>query len=208
MPLARLVFLRHGQTANNFELRIQGSQNTELNDVGRQQAADVAVHLANLKITRIVSSDLSRAHETASIVGDFIGVPVETDERLRERGYGVWEGLTSPEIREQYPEEWLRWRQGEEPGAPGVQTRDENGDLVAAAVAEIVAAANESDDDEVVLIVSHGSAIVDGIVVMMGQRPSSWNFLQGMDNCHWAVLAPRAQSNPPWRIRAYNRWHG
>lgn len=206
MPLSRLIFLRHGQTANNFELRIQGSLNTDLNDVGRQQAADVAVQLSNLGITRIIASDLSRAFETARIVGGVIRLEVETDERLRERGYGVWEGLTSEEIKANNPDAWVRWRNGEEPGAPGVQTRDENGELVAAAVADAVAEAEKSDKPETILVVSHGSAIVDGLMVMMGQKPSSWNILQGMDNCHWAMVTPRPRANPKWRIQSYNRW--
>lgn len=206
MALSRLIFLRHGQTVNNFELRIQGSQDTALNDVGRQQAADVARELSNFNITRIVASDLSRAADTARIVGKAIGIPVALDERLRERGFGVFEGKTSEEIKAEYPEAWARWRAGEEPMAEGVETRLENGKHIAAAVCDVVAQAEPSEQAETVLIVSHGSAIVNGLTVMMGQNPSEWVALQGMDNCHWAVVVPRKNANPAWRIQSYNRW--
>lgn len=206
MALSRLIFLRHGQTANNFELRIQGSQDTPLNDVGRQQAADVARELSNFNITRIVASDLSRAADTARIVGEAIGIPVALDERLRERGFGVFEGKTSEEIKAEYPEAWARWRAGEEPMVEGVETRLENGKHIAAAVCDVVAQAEQSEQAETVLIVSHGSAIVNGLTVMMGQNPSEWVALQGMDNCHWAVVVPRKNANPAWRIQSYNRW--
>lgn len=206
MALSRLIFLRHGQTANNFELRIQGSQDTPLNDVGRQQAVDVARELCNLGITRIIASDLSRAADTAQAVGDVIDVPVELDKRLRERGYGVFEGKTSDEIKAQYPDAWARWRAGEEPLAEGVETRQANGERVAAAVRDAVVAAERSEQDQTILVVSHGSAIIDGLMVMMGQNPSEWMALQGMDNCHWAIVVPRKNANPAWRISAYNRW--
>ncbi|MFY9263583.1 MAG: histidine phosphatase family protein [Actinomycetaceae bacterium] len=212
MAVSQIVFLRHGQTANNLERRIQGSRDTPLNDEGRRQASEIAPEIAQLGITRIYSSDLSRARDTAAAVAEVTGLEITVDARLRERAYGVWEGLNSDEIRQAWPTEWKRWREGLEPGAPGIQTRLENGELMAAAVSDAIAAVNELADagkttvNEKLLFVSHGSAIANAINVLLGQDPSVWNGLQGLDNCHWAVLAPRLNSNPAWRIVSYNRW--
>ncbi|QJC21949.1 histidine phosphatase family protein [Arcanobacterium buesumense] len=210
MPLKRIILLRHGQTENNSQARIQGTQNTPLNDIGRQQAQTVAGELALAGITRIISSDLQRAFDTARTVGHTIGISVEVDSRLRERGYGQWEGLTSAEIKEAYPQAWKRWRAGEEPGVADVQTREDNGELVAQAIREYAASVAEDSHDQTLLFVSHGSAIVNGVMVLMGQNPSQWNMLQGPDNCHWAEIIPRPGAVPSWRIKSWNRWaaHG
>lgn len=91
--------LRHGQTDWNAQLRLQGSTDIPLNATGREQAARAADILAGQGITRIVSSPLSRALETAQIVGARLGLAVETDARLIERHFGLFEGMTIDEVR-------------------------------------------------------------------------------------------------------------
>jgi len=90
--------LRHGQTDWNVQLRLQGSTDIPLNETGRLQARTAARFLEGQSITRILSSPLSRAHETATIVAETLGLPVETDARLIERSFGVFEGLTLEEV--------------------------------------------------------------------------------------------------------------
>ena len=60
--------------------------------------------MAKMEFDTLISSDLGRAQETASIIADYTGHAVETDNRLRERNYGVLEGLTVPEINARHPE--------------------------------------------------------------------------------------------------------
>lgn len=206
MPVKRIILLRHGQTKNNSEARIQGTQNTPLNSVGRAQAVAVAQQLSELGITRIIASDLERAYDTALAVGKRIGLPVQVDSRLRERGYGDWEGRTSAEIQASYPVDWKRWRAGEEPGVAGVQTRRDNGEQVAQAINDHVLALADDPNEHTLLFTSHGSALVNGVMVLMGQDPSIWNMLQGLDNCHWAELLPRLGATPPWRVKSWNRF--
>ncbi|HWU49787.1 MAG TPA: histidine phosphatase family protein [Asticcacaulis sp.] len=91
--------LRHGQTDWNAQARLQGSTDIPLNDTGRQQARLAAGFLADEGITRIIASPLSRALETAQIVGARIGVASETDPRLTERNFGLFEGMTIDEVR-------------------------------------------------------------------------------------------------------------
>lgn len=90
--------LRHGQTDWNQQLRLQGSTDIPLNETGRLQARTASRFLKDQSITRIIVSPLSRAHETASIVAETLGLPVEVDPRIIERSFGVFEGLTLEEV--------------------------------------------------------------------------------------------------------------
>jgi 2,3-bisphosphoglycerate-dependent phosphoglycerate mutase len=107
----RVLAMRHGETAWNVDTRIQGKLNIGLNEKGRNQAERLGAALALEPITAIYSSDLWRAYDTALAISRAIGVPVVTDEGLRERGFGVFEGKTYAEIAERWPELALRWRQ-------------------------------------------------------------------------------------------------
>jgi len=92
-----LLLVRHGETDWNAEGRLQGHTDTPLNDYGRRQAAALAEQLAGDGIAAIYASDLSRARETAEIVGGRIGLPVSVVPDLREKNWGSWEGLTPTE---------------------------------------------------------------------------------------------------------------
>jgi len=88
-----LYIVRHGQTDWNLENRIQGSVDISLNETGRVHAHDVAQKLQNFKIQKIVSSDLSRASETAKIIGGHLNMAVDYDARLREYDFGRLTGM-------------------------------------------------------------------------------------------------------------------
>jgi broad specificity phosphatase PhoE len=100
----RLLCLRHGRTAWNSTGRFQGQSDIPLDAVGRAQAAQTALHLADVPIHYAVASDLARARETAEIVLAGHGIELETDADLRERNFGDWEGLTWQQIVERHPE--------------------------------------------------------------------------------------------------------
>lgn len=93
-----LILMRHGETAWNRERRVMGSSDVPLSESGRRQcehAADVLVHF---EVDRVVSSPLARALESAEIVGERIGAPIETNDDLQEVRFGSWEGKTYDEI--------------------------------------------------------------------------------------------------------------
>ncbi|AKJ31454.1 histidine phosphatase family protein [Caldimonas brevitalea] len=108
--LTRIIAIRHGETAWNVDTRIQGHLDIPLNETGRWQAQRVAAALADEPLAAIYSSDLARAFETASALGQQLGVPVSTERGLRERSFGEFEGLTFREIEERWPDKALRWR--------------------------------------------------------------------------------------------------
>lgn len=102
----RLYLARHGQTAWNLERRLQGGTDVPLDDVGREQARSLADSLRG-RISAVLASDMLRAQETARIVAGALQLPLlALDADLRERGNGVFEGLTHEECSARYPEVW------------------------------------------------------------------------------------------------------
>ena len=98
--MTTLLLVRHGETDWNAARRWQGHADVPLNERGREQASTLAEELAADPVAAIYASDLSRARETAEIVGTRLGIPVVLDADLREIDVGTREGLTWPETRE------------------------------------------------------------------------------------------------------------
>lgn len=111
---ARLLAIRHGETAWNVDARIQGHIDIPLNDHGLQQAQRLGRALAEGDRPDVLySSDLLRAQATATAVATACGLTVRLDKALRERCFGVFEGSTLEEVRERDPALADRWRRRE-----------------------------------------------------------------------------------------------
>lgn len=108
--MTRLIVLRHGETTWNANTRIQGHTDIPLNDNGIWQAQRLGAALADEPLDAIYSSDLQRAWATAQAVAARHDLPVIAEPLLRERGFGVLEGLTWAEIEAEHPEHALHWR--------------------------------------------------------------------------------------------------
>jgi probable phosphoglycerate mutase len=106
----RIVVVRHGETHWNVASRIQGHADSPLTEAGVAQAGAIAARLASERFDRLVSSDLGRALATARAIAARTGNEIVADARLRERNYGVAEGLTYGEIGVHYPEVFSRVR--------------------------------------------------------------------------------------------------
>src|ERR1700694_1276953 len=114
-----IYYIRHGETEWNAEGRLQGAQDTSLNDLGRKQAASAGGILADL-FTRdgrgpqslaYVASPLVRARSTMELVRGALKLPpcdYSIDDRLREIGYGHWEGSTLAQMQLTDPEVFAR----------------------------------------------------------------------------------------------------
>lgn len=98
----RFTFVRHGSTEWNALRRFQGQSDIPLDANGRAQAKALAALLRNEQFDIAISSDLSRAYETARIIRGEL--PVEQDPRWREFAFGEWEGLTWDEIAQRWPD--------------------------------------------------------------------------------------------------------
>lgn len=111
MQATRILAIRHGETAWNADTRIQGHIDIPLNVKGQWQAAQLAKALAAQdKLHAVYSSDLKRAHQTATAVAALQGLEVVSHPGLRERGFGAFEGKTFAEIEIALPEDSLLWR--------------------------------------------------------------------------------------------------
>lgn len=199
----QLFFVRHGQTDMNAQKRIQGQKDFPLNAAGQAQAVRLAEYLADLvgaeNLAGILSSDLSRAVETASPLAQLTGVPLRVDTRLRERAFGQLEGLTAEELEIQIPEAFFEWREYGDPVGVGVEPRAEVGKRFVQAVTEFCV----PQQGEKFVIVSHGSTITQGIVTLLGLDPTLWAGLRGLNNCRYALLE-KTRRKPGWRLVEYN----
>jgi probable phosphoglycerate mutase len=170
-PAGITIYLaRHGETAWNSEGRWQGRTDIALSDTGRAQAATLAIRLARLgdHIGRVLTSDLCRAVETAQIVSRALGLPPPVvDPRLRERGFGVFEGLTREECLSRFPVEWARYEQDRRLHPPGGEPQEEVAERFSAAVAEAVA--THAAGSGALLIVAHGGALRSFLSVRFGR---------------------------------------
>jgi broad specificity phosphatase PhoE len=106
----RVTFVRHGESQSNSDGRWQGHGDSPLSDHGRTQAARAAARLGRVSFARVVSSDLSRARDTARA----LGVEPEVDRGLREIDVGRWEGMRRGDVLEQFPEEIAALLRGED----------------------------------------------------------------------------------------------
>ncbi len=104
-----ILIIRHGQTAWNKLKRLQGHSDVPLNEDGRLQALTLAQTLKTEPLDAIFSSDLQRAYQTANEIARCHQLSVYRDKSLRERCYGICEGMTSDEIRAKYPESYEAW---------------------------------------------------------------------------------------------------
>jgi broad specificity phosphatase PhoE len=106
----RFTFVRHGQSTSNVTGQWQGHGDAPLSELGRAQAAAVAARLRAVEFDHVISSDLSRARDTALALGR----PVDVDPLFREIDVGAWEGRSQLEVAELFPEEVMELRLGAE----------------------------------------------------------------------------------------------
>lgn len=98
-PPTTILAIRHGETVWNAEARFQGHKDSPLTETGRRQVSALGRRLKEMAFDTLISSDLGRTRETAAIIAGFTGHAITTDPRLRERHYGVLEGLNISEIQ-------------------------------------------------------------------------------------------------------------
>ncbi len=102
--MTELILIRHGETAWNRERRMQGQTDTPLSDIGRAQAEAVGARLADHPFVALYSSDLSRAWDTAAAISRASGRAIRREPALRERTFGILEGMTYDEMAQRHPE--------------------------------------------------------------------------------------------------------
>lgn len=151
---------RHGETDWNRERRCQGHTNIDLNGKGREQASFLAQKMLDFPMDVIVSSDLSRALNTGTMVAEKKGIPLIVDHRLREMNYGEAEGLLYEETINKYGAElWQKFqtfsKDNDYISFPGGETRKVARDRFHQAMLELI----EKTNYRYIGLSTHGGAL-------------------------------------------------
>ena len=192
-----LYIVRHGATDWNQLGRIQGHMDIPLNDAGRAQARLASRRLAPWGATALYSSDLLRAYETAKIIGQSIGLGVVQKPGLREINFGVWQGLSSPQIRERDPEVYAARRANPYDIAPaGAETWRQFYDRAVQALQEILA----TTEAQRLIVVTHS-----GICTVVGLRALGFDCTgKRTFESHNCGIHTIAVHGATWRVIALN----
>lgn len=156
MSKTEMILIRHGETVWNAEGRIQGQGDSPLTERGVAQAKAVAERLQHEPFTMLYASHLGRVIETARYIAAITGHALTIDERLQERHYGLFEGLTYTDVQQQHPEIYATYQQQRytadyaHPGAESLRQLAERGQAVLAELAQ-------KHPGERLAIVSHGA---------------------------------------------------
>ena len=144
--------------------------------------------------TVVVSSDLSRARDTAQAVCDHVGLPLLVDGRLRETHYGSWQGRSGEELAAEFPSEFAAWRRWEG-FPPGGETPAEVGARAAQVVEQHLPA------DGTLLLVTHGGT-ARALVGVLTDLPVGWWWrLAPLGNTCWSTLV---EGELGWRLERHN----
>lgn len=152
-PAVPALLVRHGQTALSIERRFSGRSDPGLTELGQAQAAALARAPALAGVSRIVSSPLRRAQQTAAAIAVVLGISVQVDDGLRETDFGEWEGSTFAEVQARWPAELDAWLADPAVAPPGGESFVQTSARVQQARARLQAGAGE------VIVVSHVSPI-------------------------------------------------
>jgi broad specificity phosphatase PhoE len=178
----KLLLVRHAESVGNAERRLQGQGDFPLSERGIDQARRLAKRFAaGTPPVALYASPLLRTHQTAEIISEAVGVPVETVDDLREYDFGEASGLTWSEIGERYPElvQAVRSRTPEYPIYPGEEGRPVFKQRVCDAIDQVC---RERSPDSAVVVVTHAGPIVVACLNVLGlpyQRPAAF----AVDNC-------------------------
>jgi uncharacterized phosphatase len=193
MTNSTLGLLRHGQTDWNIDLRLQGTTDIAMNQVGIEQVQNAAKHLDG-GWDLILSSPLSRARQTAEIVAEQIGIEsVVIEPLLLERAFGIGEGLTYAEWGEKF---------AKLDDIPGAESRSN----VESRARELLGHIEQNYAGAKVLAVSHGalirfvlSEVTAGAVPPAGERlqNASLHILHHGDSWQLEAWQPQPHGSNP-----------
>ncbi len=151
----KLYIIRHGETDWNKQRRLQGQSDTELNEYGIELAEITGKALKDVSFDHIFSSPLKRAYRTAEIIRGERTVPIVTDDRLKEIGFGINEGVNSELITADFhyffdaPEKYVPAEGGETYEELCTRSRD--------FIESVLIPLSIKEPDAVVLVTAHGA---------------------------------------------------
>ena len=106
MSSTKLIIIRHGETLWNVEGKKQGQLDSPLTALGIKQAKALAQRLTEESFTALYASDLGRAYKTAEYIAARTNHKISPERELRERNFGIFQGLTNKQIKNKYSAEY------------------------------------------------------------------------------------------------------
>ncbi len=206
-PRTVLYLVRHGEADSNRDGRIGGWSPVPLTALGRHQAERAAVELARRQPTRLITSDIVRAQETAAPIAVATGLTPTLEPGLRERSLGVLDGLSFEEVKARHPTMWERMMARDASSVPeGGEAADDVFRRVGAALTRIVT----EHAGERIAVVSHGLALYHAFAYVcgLGSPAQPLPVFVLVDNASITQLEHRREPGPPpvdrWRIISLN----
>lgn len=200
--ITRLCLVRHGETPWNTERRIQGQIDIGLNQHGLRQARAAGDYLREESATALYSSDLARAWTTAHALADATGLKAQPVPELRERKYGLFEGLTYDEAKAAHPEVYARF-DAREPDFAFPGGGESLLDLSRRVVSALSAIA-QRHRGETVLLVTHGG-VLDVVNRFVRAQPLDLprDFTIPNAGLNWLSLVGEQWQIEEWAITAH-----
>lgn len=191
-PTTRIFLVRHGATVLTAEDRFAGATDVQLSDEGREQVRHLARRLGGQAISAIYASPLGRTLETARILAEPHGIPVQARDGLREISHGRWEQMTRREVESQFPDEAAAWDEDPYTFAP---QGGESGLAVTARALPVLIEIVRAHPAANVLVVSHKATIRLLLSSLLGfdprryrdnldQLPAALNIVDFKDPAH------------------------
>ena len=191
-PNTRIFLVRHGATVLTAEDRFAGATDVQLSEEGREQVRHLARRLGSQAISAIYASPLGRTLETARILADPHGIPVQSRDGLREISHGRWEQMTRREVEAQFPDEAAAWDEDPYTFAP---QGGESGLAVTARALPVLIEIVRAHPAENVLVISHKATIRLLLSSLLGfdprryrdnldQLPAALNIVDFKDPAH------------------------
>jgi broad specificity phosphatase PhoE len=194
----RLVVWRHGRTVWNQEGRFQGRCNMPLSEAGVVEVEAASIALEKLAPTVVLTSDSTRAIQTARPLADRCGLAPVLESRLQEVDLGAWSGLTREQVAERFPGEYAAWRQGADISRGGGENYSQVARRAQAAVTEAIGAL---EAHQTLVAVTHGATARAIIGWLMGLDTGRWRQLGTLGHARWAMLREMPYG---WRLAEFN----
>lgn len=201
----RICFIRHGETDWNVDKRIQGQIDIPLNETGRAQALAMAFNAAHHNFDAIYSSDLMRARDTANMLTARRGLDIKILPQLRERHFGIFQGLTAAEGKVSQPQAHARYLTRD----PGYDfDSGESMHNLAMRVETAVHEMTQHHAGQTIAAVTHGGVLDILYRTATGKplhEPRDFN----IPNCalNWFCFDERGSNELSWHLEAWDDHH-
>lgn len=177
----KIYLIRHGESLANIDSLFCGATDSPLSEKGILQAERVREKLKDVVFERAVTSDLSRAHDTAAIILGNAG-KLEKEKGFREMDFGLFEGLTYEAIKTEHKEAYTLWSHDFQKNAPPLgESMSDLYERVSAAYDEVIKSHERASNDNI-LIVTH-SGVIRSILSYVLHHSSEGYWRYKVENC-------------------------